>query len=302
MVRPAAVKYATCRQGGIRRRFCLSCPGPRRRVEGVSRHLGAPASGCNKRVSTSYFGTMPKKTSGGGAATAETESSGAGRGVAAARVGFDSRSIPEYGGEGDVVEWFTRAEVLCQHHGVDLAVVLPARLTGGAFAVWLQLPEGNRRSKDDVREALYSAFAMDPLAAYDAFRSRRLQAGESADVYLADLRRLASLYGGVPDRALACAFIAGLPDNIRSTIRAGTRAESLDLNSTLLRTRAVLSDERVMMAAAVAPKSSEPERRGAATCRRPAPRCWVCGKPGHLARACPNGRETASARAPSPGQ
>ena len=52
VVRPATVKGATCRQGGIRRRLCLSCPGPRRRVEGVSRRLGAPASDCNKRVST----------------------------------------------------------------------------------------------------------------------------------------------------------------------------------------------------------------------------------------------------------
>ena len=55
VVRPATVKGATCRQGGIRRRLCLSCPGPRRGAEGVSRRLGAPASGYNKRVSTYYY-------------------------------------------------------------------------------------------------------------------------------------------------------------------------------------------------------------------------------------------------------
>ncbi|KAF0298787.1 Transcription factor collier [Amphibalanus amphitrite] len=60
-------------------------------------------------------------------------------------------------GEGtgaDIVEWFTRAEVLSKHHGVNLALVLPARLTGGAFAVWLQMPEENRRSVDSVKDAL----------------------------------------------------------------------------------------------------------------------------------------------------
>ena len=111
-------------------------------------------------------------------------------------VNFDSRLIPEFGGNkagADVVEWFTRAEVLANHHGVDLALVLPARLTGGAFAVWLEMPEKDRRSVDAVRDALYNAFAMDQLAAYDAYISRRLQPGESADVYLADLRRLATL-------------------------------------------------------------------------------------------------------------
>ena len=57
------------------------------------------------------------------------------------KAAFDSRLIQEFGGQetADVVEWYTRAEVLCKHHGVDLTLVLPARLTGGAFAVWLQI-------------------------------------------------------------------------------------------------------------------------------------------------------------------
>ena len=220
---------------------------------------------------------------------------------------FDSRLIPEFGGDNaaDIVEWFTRAEVLCKHHGVDLALVLPARLTGGAFAVWLQMPEHHRRSAEAVRNALYNAFAMDPLAAYDAYTSRRLQPGESVDVYLADLRRLATLYGGVPDRALACAFIAGLPDTVRSTIRAGTRAESLELVGIVARARAVLSDERVSLAAAATRgEARKVNHRVPAKqpLRHQPPRCWSCGEVGHIARKCPNGRETASAQAPSPSQ
>ena len=74
---------------------------------------------------------------------------------------FDVRLIPEYDGSSDVVEWFTRAEVLCKHRGVDLTGVLPARLSGGAFAVWLQMPEDARDSADAVRDALYDAFWTD---------------------------------------------------------------------------------------------------------------------------------------------
>ncbi|XP_037069745.1 uncharacterized protein LOC119091199, partial [Pollicipes pollicipes] len=88
---------------------------------------------------------------------------------------FDARLIPEYDGSSDAVEWFTRAAALCRHRGVDLTGVLPARLTGGAFAAWLRMPEASQDSVDAVRDALYDAFTMDRLAAYDDYASRRLQ-------------------------------------------------------------------------------------------------------------------------------
>ena len=254
---------------------------------------------------TSYSGTMPKsRVTSSGSVAAGTKDPDDKNGSAPV---FDSRLIPEFDGgkTADIVEWFTRAEVLCKHHGVDLTLVLPARLTSGAFAVWLQMPEDRRRSAEAVRDALYDAFAMDALAAYDAYASRRLQPGESVDVYLADLRRLATLYGGVPDRALACAFIAGLPDAVRSTIRAGTRAEALELASILARARAVLSDQRVSLAAAVTRgKTEKVDHRGPTKqpLKRQPPRCWTCGCAGHISRKCPNARETASAQAPSPRQ
>lgn len=52
----------------------------------------------------------------------------------------------------------------------------------------------------------------------------RLQAGESAEVFLVSLRRLAALFGDTRECALRCAFVAGLPDNVRSTTQAGSRA------------------------------------------------------------------------------
>ena len=53
---------------------------------------------------------------------------------------------------------------------------------------------------------------------------------EVVDVYLADLRRLSSLYDGVSDTALLCAFVAGLPDTVRQLLRAGTRLEAMKLD------------------------------------------------------------------------
>ncbi|XP_043222134.1 uncharacterized protein LOC122381710 [Amphibalanus amphitrite] len=128
--------------------------------------------------------------------------------------------------------------MLCQLRGVAAETVIPLRLAGGAFHVWSQLPAASRCSLTAVRDALQAAFALDEYAAYEAFAARRLMPGESADVFLADLRRLAALFGGVPERALACAFVAGLPDSVRQMIRAGCRADGLDLSSVLARARA----------------------------------------------------------------
>lgn len=205
---------------------------------------------------------------------------------------FDARLIPEFVGTADVVEWLQRAEMLCQLRGVPVMSVLPLRLAGGAFAVWSQLPAASRGSLEAVRNALFAAFALDEHAAYEAFSARRLRPGESADVFLADLRRLATLFGGMPERGLRCAFVAGLPEVVRRTLRAGSRAEGLDLDSVLTRARALLSDERVTASAAAvrrdqsASPSQQPRAPWDRETRRPR-RCWTCGRLGHIAAACP---------------
>lgn len=203
---------------------------------------------------------------------------------------FDLKLIPEYDGSGkqSVVEWLEKLQLVCKLQGVEeVANVIPLRLTGGAFAVYLQLAESDRKSAEKVKTALLAAFAADPYVAYDQFINRRLRAGESPDVYLADLRRLASLFGGLTDKALACAFVAGLPEEIRQLLRAGSRMEALDLDQILTRARAVIKDDSVM-----APTETS---LGAAACTSPGTeqcaaatrqRCFVCGGPNHVARDC----------------
>ena len=201
---------------------------------------------------------------------------------------FDVRLVPEFDGTTDVVQWFTRAALLCEMRGVRLMSVLALRLEKGAFAVWSQLPARDRGSLLAVRTALFAAFALDQFAAYEAFSGRRLHPGESPDVYLSELRRLAALFGGVSDQTLVCAFVTGLPDAVRQTIRAGSRAEGLDLNSTLTRVRAVLSDDRGVHMAAAAEVRGEPENsRSYSRGQRRPRRCWTCGPPDHISPQCP---------------
>ncbi|KRX67374.1 hypothetical protein T09_15463 [Trichinella sp. T9] len=95
-----------------------------------------------------------------------------------------------------------------------------------------------------MKEALLAAFAADPFVAYDQFVSRRLGPDESPDVFLAELRMLATLFGGVSEKALACAFVAGLPENVCQLLRAGSRMEDFGLSQILTRARAIITDER----------------------------------------------------------
>ena len=201
---------------------------------------------------------------------------------------FDLKLIPEFDGSGtqSVVEWIEKLELVCRLRKVqDVASVLPLRLTAGAFAVYLQLPEKDRTSADKIK-ALKTAFAVDPYEAYEQFIARKLRAGESPDVYLAELRRLSSLFGGLTDKALACAFVAGLPENVRQLLRAGSRMEDLTLDQVLARARAVIRDDsphfgttETSFGVTTQPGS---ESCAAAVSRR----CYTCGGPNHLAKDC----------------
>ena len=52
------------------------------------------------------------------------------------------------------------------------------------------------------------------------------------------------------DGGLACAFVAGLPDAIRLSLRAGSRLEKMNLSELLTRARAVMVEEDVSIAVA----------------------------------------------------
>ena len=228
---------------------------------------------------------------------------------------FDPHLITEFDGTTDVVEWLCRTELICSHRGVNVTEVIPLRLVGGAFAVWSQLSSDDRTSVTAIKAALHAAFALDENAAYDAFVLRRLKYGESTDVYLADLRRLAELFGGVSEQTLKCAFIAGLPDTVRKTIRASSKAENLSMADVLARARAILGDERVALAATSDGLRQRTSNQRALSLQvaqgkqqqRGSRRCWICDEPPHLAAQCPRRagnavEDGASAPASSPVQ
>ncbi|KFD62492.1 hypothetical protein M514_13006 [Trichuris suis] len=211
---------------------------------------------------------------------------------------FDLKLIPQFDGSHgqSVVEWLQTVELICKLQKVeDVASVIPLRLIGGALAVYLQLSDKERGSVEKLKASLLAAFAVDPFVAYEQFKERNLRANELPDVFLADLCRLASLFGGIPEKAVAWAFVSGLPGNVRQPLRAGARMEDLSLNQILTRARAIIADDRPsrMTDACLAAVDSEAKQQtGTSTLR-----CYACGELNHFARDC-----LAQRRAPAAGQ
>ena len=105
---------------------------------------------------------------------------------------MELRHIPELSGDAtqNVVELLEKTELVCNLRGIaHLESVIPLRLTGGAFAVHQQLPDADKGDSGKIAKALRTAFAVDSFTAYEQFVGRRLQPGETVDVFLAELRR-----------------------------------------------------------------------------------------------------------------
>ena len=81
----------------------------------------------------------------------------------------------------------------------ELEEVIPLRLTGGAFAVYQQITAEDKEDVDKIKGVLCAAFAHDSFVAYEKFVLRKLLPNETVDVFLAELRRLSALFGGISD-------------------------------------------------------------------------------------------------------
>lgn len=218
---------------------------------------------------------------------------------------FDVRLISEFSGEQSdesIAEWYSKVTWLCKLHKVsDLALVLPLRLTGHAYKIYDQLPDDAKLNADKVKNALFKAFEADAFSAYEKLHGRRMERGEPVDAYLADIRRLAGLAGGMTEKSICSAFVFGLPDDVRRTLRTHSRMSEMSVTELSECARAIMADEPAQSAGA-----REYESRPRSVARRPSPVrvqreqlpvCYSCGQPGHYQRGCAqHGNSAAHAR------
>ena len=154
---------------------------------------------------------------------------------------FDPKLIPLFDGTDSrqsVVEWVEKAELVCRLSKVkNIECVVLMRFSSGTYAVYQQLSEEKRADFACIKDVLYTEFAFNPVMAYKQFAARRLRPGEMVDIFLAELRKLATQFGGITERELVCAFIAGLPEHAEKLLQATTRVDDLPISEILARAR-----------------------------------------------------------------
>ena len=192
--------------------------------------------------------------------------------------------IRQYDGEGDFAEWLRKLELVADLQGVTaLEKFLPLFLCGGAFSVYESLADDVRADFYKLKAALTSAFSLNGYAAYEAFVSRRYIRGESVDVYLSELRRLARLVApAIDDSWIKCAFVAGLPDETKRQLKAASSVEAMTLELVVARARNLINVDESFGAVGL---------HGAKQAV-----CFNCNRPGHIARNCRKGEQVKSPR------
>ena len=129
-----------------------------------------------------------------------------------------------------VQEWIEKAELISQLSGVKcIKCIVPMRLSGGAYAVYQQLSKDKRRDFACIKSALYTVFALDSVSAWKKFMVCKLHPEETVDIYLAELRRLSVLFGGMLEKGLICAFIAGMCKRVEELFRASSQMDNMDI-------------------------------------------------------------------------
>lgn len=189
--------------------------------------------------------------------------------------------VRKYDGSVDVQEWLEKLEMVCDLQGIKkISSFLPLFLEKGAFSVYQTLSTDVRNDYGQLKQALLSAFSLSPQQAYNSFISRKLLPGESVDVFVADLKRLAILVSPyLNEEWVTHGFIAGLPSRIVEQITAASikSTDPLDRVVQLARNLMRTTGSEFTDVTCVAQQKPRIEVR-----------CFSCEESGHISRFCPN--------------
>ena len=220
------------------------------------------------------------------------------------------RPIIDVLSEGNVnpAAWFRRYELYVElyvHRGDEKveelpkvlsslnAKYLPFYLSGRVLATYEQLSDADKLSYEVVKGKLLTAYRMNGATAYGRFTSSSFGGG-SVDMHIAELRGLLDLIPGMSamtpqdrDGLVLEQFLRGLPPSISRELRL----VCVDPTTGQVALEKVLERARLLpeLAQGFADNPREmgvPPVIGAVPKKKLGPRCFGCGKVGHIRRDC----------------
>ena len=201
---------------------------------------------------------------------------------------------------GDFSAWLKRLELVAKLKGLedDLVSVLPLFLEGDAFAVYDQLEESVKVDYEKVKAALTDDFSEDFYAAYESFVGRKLGEEEAPATFMADLKRLSGLMGNKkePDGLIKCAFLRGLPAQVRLQLKATPGIRKMSAGEVLNMAKGVLGSSGGAQGGAIVCAAGGGGGAKAAAAIKAASGCYRCGVVGHIAKECPSVRKSVTHR------
>ena len=99
--------------------------------------------------------------------------------------------IKNFSGDGseEVMVWLRKFQLVAELRNIkNLETIIPLFLEKSAFAVYEQMSSADKKDPARIEAALLAAFAVSPFRAFDELRTRIWRDGESADVYLTELK------------------------------------------------------------------------------------------------------------------
>ena len=191
--------------------------------------------------------------------------------------------LKPYSGEGDIEEWLLKVDLVAKLQKIkDVASFIRMFLEEDALTVYHQIPDEDAKNVDRIKLRLREAFGEDPFNAYEKFCQKKWK-GESVDVFITNLRKLAKSAGIKEETVIKRAFVTGMPKVVAKEIRAMPSIELINVEDILVRTRALLAMERKYVYAVS--YSSRQRRGNQRESENLIKRCYKCGGP-HMIKEC----------------
>lgn len=188
-----------------------------------------------------------------------------------------SEVISQFDGSTQFSEWIRKFELVMKlQKQKELQYVLPLFLSGEAFNVYESLNEVTKDDYLSLIKELKKAFTADVFVTYEDFISRKLGSNESVDNFVAQLKTMANtICEDISENLVKCAFINGLPLNIKNQLKACCMLEELDLSQVVGKARLLVGKNSTV---------KEHVKNGKNESFNPT--CPECGR-NHLRKFCP---------------